>query len=271
MAPVVIDPRLNLVRRWAVDWLAAANPEVCEQILAPGYAISIGGHLLEGRDAYVEGTMAQLARFPGLGLTVHELIWSGDAPSGGPGRLAVRFTEHGASARLEGRTAAWGGVALFDTDGERLTWCWAEEDYLSRRRQLDGAVADPIDRPAASPWTTEPAAAGPGCEEAVRAWLAAGDLSAVALDDGWLDHPAPPLLADAAAELDAVVCAGPRVAFHGRLSGTYRGGLDGVNAEFRGRPAAHHLAGLVTVESGAVVAGRVVRDRLGLARSLEAS
>ena len=266
MPASALDPRLALVRRWAVDWLSAGDPGVCEQILHPDYSISIGGHVLAGREAYVAGTMAQLERFPGLGLTVHELIWSGD---GGRGRLAVRFTEHGAAARLDGRPAAWGGIVLFDCDGERLTWCWAEEDYLSRRRQLDGGAADPIDSPAASPWTTEPAAADPACETAVRAWLAAGDLDAVTLDDAWLDHPAPPLLADATVELDAMFSAGSRVAFHGRLSGAYRGGLDGVGAEAQDRPAAHHLAGIVTVREGAVVAGRVVRDRLGLARSLQ--
>ena len=90
--------------------------------------------------------MEQLGRFPGLVVSVHQLIHNGE-------RVALRFTEHGASARLE-RRAAWGGVALFESDGSRLTKCFAEEDYLSRRRQLDGGDPDPIDRPATAPWTT---------------------------------------------------------------------------------------------------------------------
>ena len=257
---------MGLVRRWAVEWLAGADPGVCEEILADSYRIHIGGHVLDGREDYVAGTVAQLQRFPGLGLTVHELICSGDPPCQGGSRIAVRFTEHGAAPRLEGRAAAWAGVALFAVDGARLVDCWAEEDYLSRRRQLDVGTADPIEAPAAAPWSAEPVAGDPAAEAVARAWLAAGDLSAVTLDDGWLGHPTPALLADPSIELDALFCAGQRVAFHGRQSGRYAGGLDGVPAD--GRSAAHHLAGVVTVADGEVTCGRIVRDRLGLARSL---
>lgn len=113
-------PVVGLVRRWAVDWLGGQNSEVCEQILAPEYALLIGGYLLGPRDTYVPATMVQLSRYPGLVLTVHQLIASGD-------RAAIVFSESGHSARL-GRTAAWTGVSLFRCDGRQLTHCWAEED-----------------------------------------------------------------------------------------------------------------------------------------------
>ena len=260
---MLIDARLTLVRRWAVQWLTAGEPAVCDEILDPAYQIATSGSVIDGREAYVTATMGQLETFPGMGLTIHELMWSGD-------RLAVRFSEHGASARREDRVAAWGGVSLFATDGERLTRCWAEEDYLSRRRQLASGAPDPVDRPAASPWTTEPGAADPAAEDVVRRWLAGADLDGVALDDAWLGHPAPELLDDVSVELDMIFSAGPHVAFHGRQAGTYRGGLDGVDTAATGRAAAHHLAGIVTVTDGVVSGGHVVRDRLGLARSLRA-
>ncbi len=49
-----------LVRRWAVDWLGGQHPEVCDGILAPDYALLIGGYLLGPREQYVPATLAQL-------------------------------------------------------------------------------------------------------------------------------------------------------------------------------------------------------------------
>lgn len=260
-----MDPVVGLVRRWAVGWLNAADPAVVDEILPADYRILIGGHVLEGRDAYVAGTRAQMERFPGLGLTVHELICAGD-------RVAVRFTLHGADARRDGRAASWCGVALFASDRARLTQCWAEEDYLSRRRQLSDGRCDPIELPAPAPWSTAPGQRDPRTEDVVREWLRRGDLTAATPDDGWLGHPAPPLLAEASVEIHELFSAGNAVAFHARQSGRYVGGLNdaerGVETGAAGVPASHHLAGIVTVRDGAVAGGRIVRDRLGLARAL---
>jgi SnoaL-like domain len=249
-----MDPLVSLVRRWAVDWLSSNDPSVCDEIMAPTYSISIGGFRLHGRAEYVSGTVAQLDRFPGLGLTIHELMTSGD-------RVALRFTEHGAAAKLGGREAAWGGVALFRWDGRRLTECFAEEDYASRRRQLDSGECDRIEPPAPAPWNTAPEQPDPAAEDAVRRWLRIGDLSSVELDDSWLGREATVPLEDVTTDLDELFSAGRRVAFHGVQRGIYAHGRDRV-------PAPLHLAGLVHVEHGAVVRGRVVRDRLGLQRAL---
>jgi len=248
------------VRRWAVEWLSAGNASVCPEILAPGYSILIGGHRLEGREAYVEGTLAQLSRFPGLGLTIHELICAQD-------RVAVRFTEHGAAARLGGREAAWGGIALFRWDGTHLSECRAEEDYLARRRQLDVGTCDPIEPPAPAPWSRQPADPDPAAEKVVAQWLEQGDLSVATLDDSWLGQEVSLHLTETSIELTELFSAGDGVAFHARQSGHYAGGLKDVAAS-PGAPAEHHLVGLVSVRDGTVAAGRVVRDRLGLARAL---
>ena len=258
---MALDARLALVRRWAVEWLAAADPRVGEAILAPDYAISISGQLLDGREGYLAATLGQLERFPGLGLTVHELIVAGD-------RVALRFTQHGASERRSGALAAWAGIALFAIDDGHLTRCWAEEDYLSRRRQLDSGPVDSIAAPATSPWTTTPRNPEAGAVEVVRGWLAAGALTAVACDEAPPGVSTPIQLEETSVEVDEIFAAGPRVAFHARRRGRYQGGLDGVPEAAHGRPAALDLAGILTVSGGAVQSGHIVRDRLGLARSL---
>lgn len=255
--PTILDP----LRRWAVDWLSARRPEVCDDILTPDYSILIGGFLLDGRDAYIEGTLGQLDRFPGLGLTVHELIWAG-------GKAALRFTEHGASPRHGGNPAGWGGVALFEGDGERLHRCYAEEDYLSRRRQLAAGVPDRIEGPVAAPWNTPEGEPDAAAESVVREWLQAADFENVSCDDGWLGSSVAVPLEGGETEVDALFSAGSKVAFHGVRRGAYAGGLDGLDGE-RGAPAELHFSGLVEVAGGRVAGGRVVRDRLGLSRSLQ--
>lgn len=251
---------VSLVRRWAVDWLAAANPAICSEILAPEYEILIGGFVLGPRETYIAGTCEQLDRFPGLGITIHELICTGD-------RVAVRFTEHGAAARLEGREAAWGGVALFRGDGRRLVGCAAEEDYLARRRQLAEGRCDPVPPPAAAPWNVAPEAPNPSAEAVVRAWLQDGGFAGVELDDGWTGRPTPLHLRDASVTIGELFSSGPRVAFHGRQTGTYCGGLDESGAD-PGGEAGHAFAGIARVQERGVVSGRVVRDRVGLQRRL---
>ena len=261
MVPVAVDPFVGLVRRWAVDWLAAADPAVCEEILAPEYSLLIGGYLLDGRTDYVPATVAQLERFPGLGVTVHHLIASTDG-------VAVRLSEHGASAKLGFRPAGWGAVALFQWDGERLSGCFAEEDYYSRRRQLAvGGACDPIERPAPAPWTTPPGDPDPAAEDVVRRWLSRGDFAGADVDDSWLGHDASVALDDVSVDVNHLFSAGPEVAFHAHLTGTYAGGLDGLD-EARGREVTLHAAGIVEVSDDAVAGGFVVRDRLGLSRAL---
>lgn len=241
---------VGLVRRWAVDWLAAANAEVCEDILAPQYTLLIGGHQLGPREQYVARTLEQLSRFPGLGVTVHELIAS-DAG------VALRFTEHGASPKLGGCEAAWTGIAVFRSDGSRLTECFAEEDYLSRRRQFDTGICDPIEPPAAAPWNVGLRPEDPSAEGAVVRWLRAGDLSDVEREDSWLGRESDASTGEGTLEINAMLSAGASVGFHATLAGA-----DGLQ---------RHIVGLVHLQDGSVAHGRVVRDRLGLQRAREAA
>ena len=262
-----LEPAVELVRRWSVDWLNGQHPEVCEQVLAPEYTLRIGGFLLGPRETYVPATLAQLARYPGLVVTTHQLITDGD-------RVAVWFSEHGASVRLGGRTAVWSGVSIFRRDGATLSACFAEEDYYGRRRQLDSGVSDRVDAPAVAPWDTRPAPADPAAEAAVRDWLNEPDprSATVVCDDEHVGQPAERLLKVAGCEVHELFSSGDQVAFHVAQTGTYLGGLDLGTPEGAddavGREAVLELAGIVTVTDGQVVGGRVIRDRLGLTRAL---
>lgn len=243
---------IPLVRSWAVDWLASHDADACELVFEPGYRLSIGSAELEGLEAYREGTLGQLRDYPGLVITVHEVIASGEL-------AAVRFTEHGSAVRRGGSLAAWRGIALHRRgDGGLIERSWAEEDYASRRRQLTGGVPDPIEPPATAPWDTAEQAADRDAEEVVRRWLDAGvapgegvvvDVSdaepgteaAASVDPNRM----PPL------ELDVLFSSGRRVAFHGRAVAK-----DGV---------ATGVAGLVAVDAHGIVSGRLVTDRAGAA------
>ena len=257
-----LEPVVALVRRWSVDWLNGQHPEVCDELLAPAYTLRIGGYLLGPREQYIPATLAQLSRYPGLVVTTHQLVTDGE-------RVALWFSEHGASARLGGRAAVWSGVALFRWDGTALTGCFSEEDYYARRRQLDSAVCDPVDPPAAAPWDERAQPADPAAEAVARAWLDGADLRAapVVCDDEHVGQPAERLLEVTGCEVHELFSAGDQVAFHVAQSGRYLGGLAGLD-DLIGEAAVLEVAGLVTVRHGAVVGGRVFRDRLGTARAL---
>ena len=190
---------------------------------------------------------------------MHEVVTNGE-------RLALRFSEHGASVRHGGALAVWGGIGLYAWNGRRLTTNRVEQDYLARRRQLADGVPDVAPPPALAPWDTVARPPDPAVERAARAWAqarapAVGD---VVLDDG--RDPAA-LVEPETVVVDDLFTAGDRAAVHVTVQGAFRGGLPGSD-EHVGAPATLHAAALVTVAGGQVVAGHVVRDRLGLSRAL---
>ena len=124
------------------------------------YTLHMGPHRVVGRDGnYRRAAERQFGQYPGLGFTVHDLLTNGD-------RIALRFSEHGRSARM-GSCAVWGGISTYRWDGERLTECWVEQDYYARRRQLDAGISNPVEPPAIDPWSSGPEAAEANCEAAV--------------------------------------------------------------------------------------------------------
>jgi predicted ester cyclase len=261
----VSDP-LRLARRFANDFMNGHDLSVVPEIMSETYTLHIGGHDLSGRDeVYLPAVSSQLEEFPGLVLTVNDVIC---APEG----VALAFTEHGASVRLGGTRAAWRGVVLYRIAEGRLVEGWAEEDYLARRRQLADGMADPVDPPVVAPWDTAVVPADPDAEGVVRAWLSNGavPLAELAYDDQPPGVVTSALLQDVEVTVDALVAAGRRVAFHAALRGSLcpneveRSNAGGSNDP---RELVLHVAGMVEVADQAIVKGRIVQDRLGLQRS----
>lgn len=244
-----------LARRWVQDYFNRHDAEAARQFIAPGYTLNIGEHVFAGRDtAWLPAVDQQFALFPGLTMTVHDLITQGD-------RVAVWFSEHGMS---RGRAAVWSGVGIYRGDGPLLTGCVAQEDYLTRQRQLKSGIVDPVDPAAAAPWDTRPEAPDPVAEEVVRRWVGTAwpkPPTAVRCDDDAITGTE--LSFDVrTTTFSELFSSGDQVAFHARQVGTYRGGLSGIAPD--GRETTLNVNGLLRVRGGQVTEGRVIRDRLDL-------
>ena len=255
-----------LMRRYCYDYTNRQDFTACDTIMVPQYTLHMGTHHLTGRDtAYKPATRRQFQQFPGLCLTINELVTNGE-------RLCLRFSEHGASTRHAGALAAWSGIGLYKWDGERLTENFVEQDYYSRRTQLASAISLPVETSAIAPWDTEPAPSNIRAEQIVRELLERGDLTQIAgvvFDDEWTRAPRQRVIEPNGAQIDDLFSAGSQVAFHAAITGRIAAGFAaGEASEARGQEAILHMSGLVTVQEGRIVSGRVIRDRLGLYRRL---
>jgi predicted ester cyclase len=252
-----------LMRRYVHDYTNRHDFSVCDEIMVPGYTLHMGTYDLAGRDShYKPATTRQFEQFPGLCLTVNEIITNGS-------RLSLRFSEHGASRRHQGALASWGGIGLYKWDGERLTENYVEQDYFSRREQLASGRPKPVESPALAPWDTPAQPENSAAEDVVRRLLSDGDLTAtpgIVFDDTWTGAPLQRILQPDGAVIDDLFSAGDQVAF--RITQSGRLLADFADAAFVGRSALLHMTGIVTVRTGRISAGRVIRDRLGLHRRL---
>ena len=254
-SPEVRRTPVQLLRRWVVDYFNSHDAAAAREFIVPDYTLRIGDTVFSGRDdAWLPAVRQQMELFPGLGMTVHHVLAGSD-------RVAAWFSEHGASGGPGGRTACWSGVAIYRSDGERLTGCVAQEDYTTRLRQLKSGVADPVDPPAVAPWDTQPLPPDAEAEGVVQRWLAQSwpvDTPGVRCDD---DHiTGVPLQFDVqGCDFTELFSSGPDVAFHVQQAGRYRGGLAGLAAS--DADMLLHVNGIVRVEGGAVRSGRVIRDR----------
>ena len=243
---------VELARLFTVEWIIRADPGAPERIVRGDYVVHISGVEIPDRARYAEATLGQLEQFPGLTLTVHDLICDGQC-------LAMAFSEHGSSTKHDGRLAAWRGVALFDWDGERLTENWTQEDYFARRRQLQARLSGCCRRSHGCPMGR--AASG-------RRRRERGDRPRLGVRRGLLGHLGRRRARTRAAgpsgrrhQLFTCVLGGPL----GRFAAT----LSGIASPPRPQvTAALDITGLVHVREGRVSSGTVVTDRLGLHRRL---
>jgi hypothetical protein len=262
----MMHPFLGLMRRYVVDYLQCQNPEVCAQIMSPDYVLHMGDTKLGPRDAvYVPAVVRQLQQFPGLGMTVNEIVFTED-------RLAMRFTQHGASVRHDGRRASWGGIGLYQWNGHQLTSNYAIEDYYSRRVQLAGGPTELVESPAVAPWDEAPAVEDSSAVEDISDWIQ-GRTPLTAERSVMFDNEpagnASALIDVQSTRVDELFSAGPAVGFHITQHGLYRGGLE-VPDNVLGHEAVLFSVGLVRRLADGTIAGRVIRERVGLQRSLTA-
>lgn len=257
-----------LMRRYTHAYTNMQNFDACDDIMVPGYTLHMGTYDLSGRDShYKPATQRQFDQFPGLCLTINEIVTNGD-------RLCLRFSEHGASQRHGGARAAWSGIGLYKWDGERLLENFVEQDYWARRQQLASGIPGAVEPPAIAPWDTEPQPADAGNEAIARRLIESGglfDVPGVVCDDRW--HPQSATPATRVLDFDGVhfndlFSAADRVAFHVTMRGRLHADFSQGHAAWIGRDVVLHMAGLLRIDNGAVASGRVVRDRIGLYRRL---
>ena len=253
---------LKLMKHYVIDYTNSHDQAETVPIMEPGYLLRMGPHFVEGRDtAYHAATRKQMDQFPGLMLTVHEIRTSGE-------RLMMRFSEHGASLRHGGARCAWGGIGLYEWNGEKLVRNHVEQDYFSRARQLSKGVPNPVEGPAIAPWDTVPEAPDPTAEAVVRAWLDSGALAqtpGVLCDDACTGAATGTVIDQTSIELNDLFSCGPHVGFHALQRGTVTADFDPASA---GREGELYMAGIVHVADGQVASGRIIRNRLDLQRLL---
>jgi predicted ester cyclase len=262
-----MHPFVALMRTYCIDYTNSHDQTIYDRIMEPDYVLHMMGATLQGRDdAYAPAVSRVYEEYPGLGLVVHEFVLNGD-------RLCMRFSEHGASARHDGRLASWRGIGLYRWNGRRLVENWVEQDYAGRDRQLTTGVPTPLDPPHLDPWTTtEAVPEDPEVVETARRFLLAGDLSAAAgdviVDDSDVTGSVPRLVDTERVTIDDLFSAGSRVAFHVTLHGRYAGGLAGIEPAAVGEPVELAVAGVADVDGDTVCDLRAVTGSAAVIRRL---
>ncbi|MCZ4551415.1 nuclear transport factor 2 family protein [Gordonia rubripertincta] len=265
LPPAAVGPIQTLpalMRRYTHAYTNCHDFDECRRLMVEDYTLRMGDNILKGReDEYIPATAKQFLQFPGLGISVHDVVL-------GTNRVAMHFSEFGRSA-LTGCQSVWGGISMYRWNGEKLTECRVEQDYYARREQSRSGIPDLIEAPAFDPWTVEPRDPDPGTEQLVRDWIHAGGLfdSAIgSFDNEATSLPRRPLMSERTVTVLDLFTAGPRAAFHAVVHGKYAGGLGSLDS-FRGKPTALYIAGICTV-AGETVTVRAVSDRLIVERRL---
>ena len=251
---------VQLLRRWVVDYFNSHDRSVAHEFILPSYALEIGDYVFAGRDEqWLPAVDQQMQAFPGMGMTVHQVVSTQD-------RVAVYFSEHGAS---KGRMAVWSGVGIYRSNGQQLTGCIAQEDYMTRQRQLKSGVCDAVEAPEVSPWDTQTLGSNPVAEAVVSHWLAQSwplNTASVRCDDEHITGTSLKFKVQSV-EFTELFSSGGDVAFHARQTGQYLGGFAGIEASHKSWLL--NLNGILRVKDAQVTSGRIIRDRGGLKTRLQ--
>jgi len=262
-----MEPFIALMRRYVIDYTNSHDQSVCDEIMEPDYVFHMSGMTFRSRDDDYKPAVKRLfEEMPGLCLAIHGFVTNGN-------RLAMLFSEHGASIPHDRRLSAWGGIGLYKWNGRRLTENYVEQDYLARFDQLNSGRPHPLEPLHLDPWFIGALPPNPPAEEIVRSWLQRGDLRDAAkatIDDSGVPNSTPqPRLTSIKTEVNDLFSAGDRVPFHITQHGKYVSGIDGLKAEHIGREATLYVAGVARVQDGMVSEVRAISDRWGLKRQLQ--
>lgn len=265
-----IHPFVALMKRYAIDYTNSHDQTIYPELFVEDYTVNIGGLALVRDETYGPAVRWLYDRAPGLGLVVHELVLNGD-------RLCMRFSEH-ASMPVPGGGRAlscWRGIGMYAWNGERLVSNWVEQDFLSRRRQLETGRPDALEAPHLDPWvTTVPVPPDAAAEEIARAAIADGRLheATVAHIDEWVGDAGPLVVEPDDVTFNDSFSAGRRVAVHATVRGSYRGGVLDVPDQAIGRDASLQVVALIDVAAdGSLGEVRAVTDREGVRAQLRAA
>lgn len=255
---------VQLMKIYVVDYTNSHDQTQTVRIMDPDYTLRMGSSVVAGRDThYANATRRQMDQFPGLCLTVHEIYTSAD-------RLVMRFSEHGASVRHQGAHAAWGGIGLYRWNGSRLKTNMVEQDYFSRAQQLASGVPRALEPPAISPWDTQASQLDAHSEDLARNFIFGGRIALsreVQCDDAQGASAAPVIVKQESVTVNDLFSCGTVVAFHLSQHGTLLEDFAERAADI-GRTVTLHMAGILHIANDRVVAGRIIRNRLELRRSL---
>ena len=254
-----MHPFVALMRKYCIDYTNSHDQSVYAQIMEPDYVVHINGMSLVRSTTYANAVRQIFDAAPGLGILVHEFVLNGD-------RLCMHFSEHaGMPADGARALACWRGIGLYKWNGRRLTENYVEQDYFAMQAQIASGHPHPLIPPHVDPWTTtEPVAADPDAEEAVRIWLAKADLAAVPvheIDDARTGATYKAALDPREVVVNDLFSAGANVPFHVTIRGSYRGGLGAGADAHVGKPATLHVAGIARVADGAVASVKAVTAR----------
>src|SRR5271167_1654158 len=160
-----MEPFIALMRRYVIDYTNSHDQSVCDEIMEPDYVFHMSGVTFRSRDNDYKPAVKRLfEEMPGLCLAIHGFVTNGN-------RLAMLFSEHGASVPHDDRLSAWGGIGLYKWNGRRLTENYVEQDYLARFDQLETGRPHPLEPLHLDPWFIRALPPNPPAEEIVRSWL----------------------------------------------------------------------------------------------------
>lgn len=245
-----MHPFPALMKRYCIDYTNSHDVSWLPRIMTDDYVVHICGHDLVRDELYKSSVEQIFEAAPGLGLTLHELYCNGD-------RLAMRFSEHARFPKEGNAYASWRGFSTYTWDGDRLTSCWVEQDFESRKRQFETGRPMPVQPPHIDPWMGEPVPHDQAALDSARDWLSSFDLSraaAFAIDDSPESDDWHLAVNPQSVRINDIFSAGRKVPFHATLTGEL--------ARAPGQTASIAACGVISVgEDGGIEKVEAVLDR----------